>query len=66
MKYKIGDKVKFKSGNGGYEDIENEGVITSILYNKFYMIECIYTDESTIPNFHQTLSFSEKEIEDYA
>lgn len=66
MKYNIGDKVKFKAGNGGYEAIENEGVITSILYNKFYMIECIHTDESTSPNFHQILSFAEKEIEDYA
>lgn len=63
MKYKVGDKVKFKAGNGGYEDIENEGTIRNIV-NGFYMIECTYVQQFSFLN--QTLAFSEKEIEDYA
>lgn len=66
MKYKVGDKVRFKPNNGSYVGIEDRGVIKSIFRGKLYMIECIYTNESTSPNYHQILAFCEEEIEDYA
>lgn len=66
MKYKVGDKVKFKPNNGGYVHIEDRGVIKRVLCDELYMVECIHTNESTRPNYHQILSFSEEEIENYA
>ena len=43
QKYAVGDKVKFTETKGGYGDIKDTGVITSILSDNLVECEVTYT-----------------------